>query len=178
MNILNAFGFAAAAALSWAALAAPASAQLSAGGGPISYSADNLEYFDNERRLVLTGDVDVVQGDARLRSDTLTLLFAAGSGGGAATGPAGVGAGDIQRMVAEGQVYYVRPEQQARGDRAVYETSTDSVTFTGNVVIASQTNVLRGETLVMQIGTGRATLSPGGRGRVQGVLRQGSGGGQ
>jgi lipopolysaccharide export system protein LptA len=152
------------------AAAGPAAAQLSSNGGPISYSANNLEYFDNERRLVLSGDVDVVQGDARMRSDTLTLFFDR-SANAPAVGPTGVGAGDIQRMIAEGQVYYVRPQQEARGDRAVYETSTDSVTFTGNVVIASDTNVIRGETLVVQVGTGRTTLQPGSRGRVQGVLR-------
>jgi lipopolysaccharide export system protein LptA len=153
----------------WAALAAPAAAQLSSNGGPISYSANNLEYFDNERRLVLSGDVDIVQGDARLRSDRLTLFFERSAN--TSAGPTGVGAGDIQRMIAEGQVYYVRPQQEARGDRAVYETSTDSVTFTGNVVVASDTNVIRGETLVVQVGTGRTTLNPGSRGRVQGVLR-------
>lgn len=156
----------------WGFAASPAAAQLASGGGPISYSADNLEYFDTERRLVLTGDVDVVQGDARLRSDTLTLYFAPGSGG---AGPSGVGSGDIERMIAEGQVYYVRPQQQARGNRAVYETSSDSVTFTGNVVVASDSNVLRGERLVMQISSGRASLSPGGNGRVQGVLRPSGG---
>ena len=49
----------AAGALAAAALApATAHAQLSETGGPVSYSADNLEYFDGERRLVLTGDVD------------------------------------------------------------------------------------------------------------------------
>jgi lipopolysaccharide export system protein LptA len=172
MSMRVALGLASAALL-WAGLAAPAAAQLSSGGGPISYSADNLEYFDGERRLVLTGDVDVVQGDARLRSDSLTLYFSAAPAGSQASGAAaGMGAGDIQRMIATGQVYYVRPEQQARGDRAVYETATDSVTFSGNVVVASDTNVIRGETLVLQVNSGRTVLRPGGqRGRVQGVFR-------
>ena len=36
-------------------MAAPAAhAQLSETGGPVSYSANNLEYFDGDRRLVLT----------------------------------------------------------------------------------------------------------------------------
>ncbi len=163
-TVLGALGCAAALI---GAAATPAYAQLSSSGGPISYSAGTLEYFDTERRLVLTGDVDVVQGDARLRSDTLTLFFAAGGGGGS-----GVGSGDITRMIAEGQVYYIRPQQEARGDRAVYEVTTDSVTFSGNVVVASDSNVLRGETLVLNVNSGRTVLAPGaGRGRVQGVFR-------
>ena len=62
--------FIAAGAFMLAALAAaPAHAQLSEGGGPVSYSANNLEYFDSEHRLVLVGDVDIVQNDARLRAE-------------------------------------------------------------------------------------------------------------
>lgn len=144
-----------------------AHAQLSENGGPVSYSADNLEYFDTERRLVLTGDVDIVQNDARLRADRITLFFSASSGG---QQQAGLGAGDIQRMIAEGEVYYVRPQQSARGNRAVYEVAQDAVTFTGNVVVASDENVIRGETLVLQIGSRRTTIRPTPGQRVRGVF--------
>ncbi len=147
-------------------VAPDASAQLSSAGGPISYSADNLEYTDGQRQLVLTGNVDVRQSDSTLQSDKLTLFFKS-----ATPGANALGAGDIDRMIAEGQVYYVRPEQKARGDRAVYEVATDSVTFTGNVVVASDDNVIRGETLVLEITGGRTTLRPSGGGRVQGVFR-------
>lgn len=145
-------------------LATPAAAQLSNSGGPISYSADNLEYIDGERRLVLTGDVDIVQDDARIRASRVTLFFT-GQGG------QGLASGDVQRMVAEGDVYYVRPQQQARGDRAVYETSTDTVTFTGNVVMAGDGAVVRGETMVLHMNSGQATLRPGAGRRVSGVFR-------
>ena len=157
-------------ALLIAMVAAPAHAQLSASGGPISYSADNLEYTDNQRQLVLTGNVDVVQSDSRLQSDKLTLFFKSAPAG-ARAGSNALGTGDIDRIIAEGQVYYVRPDQKARGDRAVYDTGTDSVTFTGNVVVASEENVIRGETLVLEIGGGRTTIRPSGNGRVQGVFR-------
>ena len=118
--------------------------------------------------MVLTGNVDVVQDDARLQADKLTLYFQGNSGGGA---PGALGSGDIDKLIAEGRVFYVRPEQKARGDRAVYETATDSVTFTGNVVVASQQNVIRGNILVLQINSGRTTIRPSKPGeRVQGVV--------
>jgi lipopolysaccharide export system protein LptA len=150
--------------------AAPAHAQLSENGGPVSYSADNLEYFDGERRLVLQGDVDIVQNDARLRADRITLYFSQSTASQGAGQQQGLGAGDIQRMIAEGEVYYVRPSQSARGNRAVYEIANDSVTFSGNVVVASDENVIRGETLVLQIGTRRTTIRPQPGQRVRGVF--------
>jgi lipopolysaccharide export system protein LptA len=152
--------------------APPAAAQLSESGGPVSYSADNLEYFDAEHRLVLTGDVDLVQGDARLRADKLTLFFAASSA--TPTDHAGMGSGDIERMVADGEVFYVRPAQSARGDHAVYETASDSVTFTGNVVVASTDNVIRGETLVLHVKARQTVIRPGNGGRVRGVVNSGA----
>lgn len=161
---------AAAGALGVGLLAAePASAQLSETGGPVSYSADNLEYLDGERRLVLTGNVDIVQNDARLRADRITLFFS-GSGAPAGGTGGGLGSGDIQRMIAEGEVYYVRPAQSARGNRAVYEVAQDAVTFSGNVVVASEENVIRGDTLVLQIGSRRTTIRPPSGGRVRGVF--------
>lgn len=174
------------AGLVFAAFATPAAAQLSENGGPVSYSADNLEYFDAERRLVLTGDVDVIQDDARLRSDRLTLYFAPSTQSapathdapGGATQPAGgggFGSGDIQRMVAEGEVYFVRPDQSARGDRADYNTAEDTVVFRGNVVAASGENVIRGETMTMAIGSRRTVVRPAAGERVRGVIVPDSG---
>ncbi len=164
----------AAAALCVGLVAGPAHAQLSENGGPVSYSADTLEYLDGERRLVLTGDVDIVQNDARLRADRVQLFFSQSTGDSQGQGLA---SGDIERMIADGEVYYVRPQQSARGNHAVYEVRNDSVTFTGNVVVASDENVIRGETLVLQIGSRRTTIRPGGNGRVQGVFvpRRGAG---
>jgi lipopolysaccharide export system protein LptA len=165
---------AACASLSLAAVA-PAEAQLSAGGGPISYSADNLQYADGERQLILTGDVDVVQGDSRLRADHLTLFFSGSTSG--QTDQQGLASGDIDRMIAEGDVYYVRPAQSARGNRAVYDVSSDSVTFTGNVVVASDENVIRGETMVLSVNSRRTVIRPQPGERVRGVFvpRRGSG---
>jgi lipopolysaccharide export system protein LptA len=159
---------AAGAALAAASLASPAQAQLSETGGPVSYEAENLEYVDSERRLVLTGDVDIVQADARLRADRVTLFFSRSSS--SPTANQGLGSGDIERMIAEGEVYYVRPAQSARGNRAVYEVAQDAVTFTGNVVVASDENVIRGETLVLEIGSRRTTIRPNNGERVRGVF--------
>jgi lipopolysaccharide export system protein LptA len=169
-----AFALAAAAFAATAAFAPAANAQISENGGPVSYSADNLQYFDADHRLVLTGNVDIVQNDARLRANQITLYFsrstAPANANGGQSGSGGLGSGDIQRMLAEGDVYYVRPQQSARGNRADYETASDSVTFSGNVVVASEENVIRGETMVLQIGTRQTVIRPQNGQRVRGVF--------
>jgi lipopolysaccharide export system protein LptA len=154
------------------AMSGAAHAQLSSAGGAISYSADNLEYVDGDKRLVLSGNVDLMQNDASLRATKLTLYFAKAAAAAPGAKDA-MGSGDIEKIVAEGDVHYVRPKQKARGDQAVYLASTDTVTFSGNVVISSDDNVIRGETLVLDVGTGRTTLKPANKPgeRIRGVLR-------
>jgi lipopolysaccharide export system protein LptA len=157
-----------------ALLAAPmgADAQLSAHGGPISYSANNLEYQDQARVMILTGNVDLTQGCARMQADKLTLYFKPAAAGQNAS--AGMASGDIEHIVAEGQVYFIRPDldQKARGDHAEYQAATDAVTLTGNVVLTNANGVLRGDSLVLQVGKGRTTLTPAAKPgeRVRGVL--------
>jgi lipopolysaccharide export system protein LptA len=145
-----------------------AQAQLSAARGPIAYSADTLEYQEDKRVLLLTGNVDVTQDNTRLQADRLTITF---KPAGAAQAGAEVGAGDIDRMVAEGRVFYVRPQQKARGDRAIYDTNSDTVTFSGNVVIASDDNVTRSDLVVLEVSNQRTTFRPGAGKRVEGVIR-------
>ena len=162
-------------ALAFGALAPiVAHAQLAVGRGPIAYSADKMEYNDGERRLTLTGNVDLLQNDARMQANKLTLYFnkSAKTDAAPAAAPPSMGSGDIDHIVAEGDVHFVRPQQKARGDNAVYQAATDTVTFSGNVIISSDDNVIRGETLVMEVGSGRTTLKPTGKPgeRVRGVL--------
>lgn len=168
-RISNLAALAVIAALSFA-VATPAQAQLSETGGPVSYSAEHMEYYDSEHRAVLTGDVDVVQNDARLRADKITLFFSGSSAGPQQSSGAGLSAGSIQRMIADGEVYYVRPAQSARGDHADYEVSNDTVVFTGNVVVASTQNVIRGNTMTLRISDRQTVIQPATGGRVHGVF--------
>ncbi len=134
-----------------------AHAQLSSNGGPIGYSADFLEYQEKQNILILTGNVDVIQNDARLQANKLTLYLADQGNNSAQS----IESSDIDKILAEGDVHYVRAGQTARGDIAVYETKIDTVTFTGNVVVANRDNITRGDVLIMQISSGQARFNPG-----------------
>ena len=125
-----------------AATQPPAAAPASGGifrsnGGPIDIASDHgAEQFQNEGRTVWRGDVDVVQGDARLRTPELTL-FSAKKAGAPKTNDAQAGVGNIERIEAEGPVYYVTPTQQVKGDHGTYIAADDTITVTGNVTLPS-----------------------------------------
>ena len=150
-------------ALMGGAALAPAAAQVSGEGGPIRVNADRSEVMERERRVVLIDNVDIQQGNARLRADRVTLNY---SGSGETRTSGMTGFGDISSMEAVGEVFYVTPEIKATGNRGVYEARTDTITLTGDVVLIRGEDVATGEQLVMRLSEGRTVLD-GGAGQVQ-----------
>jgi lipopolysaccharide export system protein LptA len=152
--------------LAFAAVALPAAAQLSSEGGPIQVDADNGEILDREKKAIYYGNVDVIQGDARLRADRIEVIYAGGGEGGGIGGSFGA----LTRIVARGDVFYVTPDFKARGEVGVYNAENGTITLRGNVVVNQGNDVAQGEQLVLYIEDGRSVLSAGEDGRVRTVL--------
>ncbi|MDO1557875.1 LptA/OstA family protein [Brevundimonas sp. 2R-24] len=156
--------------------AATAVAQISGSGGPIMMGADNLEVIDAEGVQIWSGRAEATQGNNRMRANVIRAYHA---GGGNRSGAPGGGlSGDIVRMVAEGDVYFVsrsegQPDQVIRGDQAVYTRDTDTIVVTGQVIMTQGENVLTGSRLTVNNTTGRAVMdgapTEAGR-RVRGVF--------
>lgn len=145
------------------AISLPAAAQVSGEGGPIRVNADRSEVIERQRQVVLIDNVDIMQGDARLRANRVTINYA-GSGQTETSGLSGFG--DISSMEAVGEVYYVTPELKATGDRGTYDAPSDTIKLSGNVVLIRGEDVATGKTLVMKLSEGRTVLE-GGDGQVQ-----------
>ncbi len=80
------------------------------------------------------------------------------------------------RIVADGHVYYVTPQQNARGDHAVYSQADDQIVITGDVVVVQGNDVARGDKLTLKVvdarrqdGVERHRAGPK-PGRVRGVF--------
>lgn len=147
----------------------PAQAQISSEGGPIYINSERTESLERERKVLLVGNVDIRQGTARLRADTVTILFTGQPAPGASTQGVAAGFGEVQSILAEGNVYYVTPELKAKGDRGIYELATDTITMTGNVALMRDRDVAEGQRLKMEISNRRTTLEGGG-GRTRMVI--------
>jgi lipopolysaccharide export system protein LptA len=183
MNMCKA-AWAPALVLSWmlAGLAAPlspASAQGFAEGlqgltresnAPIDIQADALEVRDAERVAIFTGNVLLSQGEVTMRTKELKVFYTGGAEAG--------GSQDIDRLEAVGQVVVTSGDQQATGEKGVFESSKNLVTLSGDVVLTQGQNVLRGSTLVVDLAKGTSQVLSDGKGdagqRVQGLFRPGT----
>lgn len=149
-------------------MALPAVAQISSEGGPIYINSARTESLEKENKVLLIGNVDIQQGTARLRADNVTIRFLAKTANANSTSIVG-GFGQVENIVAEGNVYYVTPELKAKGDLGVYELATDTITMTGKVALIRDRDVAEGQTLRMEVKNRRTTLE-GGAGRTRMVI--------
>ncbi len=138
---------------------------------PIDVTANEAEVIQSKCLAVWRGNAEAVQADSRLRADTITVY----------SSPKGVNAdgqnscGGAERIVADGHVYYVTPQQNARGDHAVYSQADDQIVLTGDVIVVQGDDVARGDKLTLKISSHEATMESnvtgaGKAGRVRGVF--------
>lgn len=147
--------------------AGAASAQIGDSSLPLDIEADHSELFNPENRAVWTGNVRVVQGDSSIQADRIEVFFDGQSTG---AGPTG-NLGNIERIVATGNVFYTTPEQRARGERGVYLLESETVTLTGDVVITQGEDVFTATRFVTDLVTGNSSFGEAGDGeRVRMVI--------
>jgi len=128
---------------------------------PIDVTSENYDYQQQERIGVWTGNVEAVQGVARLRTPKLTVFFAPKDPNAPKPPPGAAQAdvGQVERMEAEGPVHYTTPTQRALGDHGTYIADGDTITLTGNVVVVQDKNVATGDKLVIEQKTGHQVLT-------------------
>lgn len=158
MSTRNILGLVAAAAVMALPIAGDAQTPGNAADAPIAFGGDDLELTADGYALI--GRAEITQGGNRLRASRVNMTT-------------GANGQDVVRVEAVGDVYFVTPTQTMRGDRAVYDLSTDELVVTGEVILAQGENVLRGGRLVYNVRTetGRMAGAPTASGdRVQGVF--------
>lgn len=140
---------------------------------PVNFGADRIELQDRQDRVVLAGNVDISQGDLRLRAARTTMAFT------------DAGELKIHRIDATGGVTVTRGNQSAQGAVAIYDFDRRIITMAGGVTLRRGGDVLNGGRLVIDLNSGVASVdgragggssaigSPAGtpsRGRVTGTF--------
>jgi lipopolysaccharide export system protein LptA len=150
--------------------------------GPIDISADNGTLVNSTCEMTWSGAAEALQGDSRLRADVIKAFGkkkppVAGAQPAAAGGLANQSdCGATERIIADGNVYYVTPDQVVHGDHAVYSADADQIVMTGNVIVVQGgKNVIRGDKMIIQVSTRHVTIDSdakgrGAPGRVRGVF--------
>ena len=132
---------------------------------PINISADKFVADNNAKTGTWTGNVIVIQGDMRMRANSVRLNVVGNEN-------------KPDKIFANGNVVVDSPNSgTVTGDNGVYDVVSRVVTMTGKVVLTKQKDVMRGSQLTVNLDTGLATLGSGVKpagtssgGRVQGIF--------
>jgi lipopolysaccharide export system protein LptA len=134
---------------------------------PITVTADNLEYDYKANVVVYRGEVLATQGEMKLRSDTLTVTFAARDG--APADAAAKNSPKLQQIVAIGNVRIDNGTRWATGGRAVFEQGTRTVVLTEAPVMHDGPSEVIGDRVTIYLDENRSVVE-GGRKRVKAVV--------
>ncbi len=135
---------------------------------PIQIEADKLEIIDNENTALLTGNVNVVQGDTLLKARQLTVYYLRDNERGKTNS-------GIRKIVASGKVAVRSADNNATANSATVDMLTEFVTLSGNVTISQGANVVKGCKVTVNLKTNvskvqRCGDSSQGSGRIQLLL--------
>lgn len=131
---------------------------------PVNYAADRIELQDKAKRIVLSGNVAINQGDLQMRAARTTVAYTDAD------------SLKIQRLDATGGVTVTRGNESARGDVAVYDFNRRIITMAGSVSLRRGTDTLNGGRLVMDLNSGVSSVD--GRAGGSSSAPGGSGGGR
>lgn len=127
---------------------------------PVDYAADRIELQDRQKRVVLSGDVQITQGDLRLTAQRTTVAY---------TDTGGL---RIQRIDATGGVTVTRGSERASGAAGVYDFNRRVIILSGGVALRRGGDTLNGGRLTIDLNTGLSSVDGGGArgapGRVTG----------
>jgi lipopolysaccharide export system protein LptA len=173
---------------------------------PIKITSVTLEVRDKDKMATFAGDVHLVQGDTTMRSKTLVVFYEDEAPAKPATPAVSAKPGtrsvnatqaapnttqtapstteaapqqnqQIKRVEAKGNVIVVQKDQTATGDLGVFDMRANTVTMLGNVVISQGLNVVKGDTLTVDMTTGVSRITCGKaqeQCRVQGLFQPGA----
>jgi lipopolysaccharide export system protein LptA len=124
---------------------------------PIDISSDTFQADLNGKSGTWTGNVIVIQGDMKLRANTVHMTTVNGK---------------ADKVMANGNVVVDSPRSgTATGDNGVYSVVPRTVLLTGNVVLKKGKDVMRGSQLTVNLATGQAVLGGGVKGQTQSSSR-------
>jgi len=113
---------------------------------PVEATADNLQVNSQENSAVFTGNAKVVQGILNLSANTITVFFEEEEK-------------NISAVDALGSVKFTNGEESAEASSANFNVATQTIQFTGNVILRQAQTVLTGNQLTYNITTGRSKMT-------------------
>lgn len=136
-------------------------------------TSDSMSYLAGQQQVVFSKNVHVKRPDFELWADTLTVELKPSqkkeqtdSG----SLPEGLAAGDIKRIIAQGNVRITREGRKGTSSKAVYTVDEGLFVMTGNPKLTDKENTISGEIIRYFTKENRSEVVGGGGKQVEAVF--------
>ncbi|WP_187428547.1 Lipopolysaccharide export system protein LptA [Roseobacter fucihabitans] len=123
---------------------------------PVEVTAENLSVDQATGTAIFTGNVVAAQGEMRLSSKRLLVVYREDTQG-------------IERMEATGDVVLVSGPDAAESERADYNIDDGTIVMRGNVLLTQGPSALTADKMTVQLDSGTAQMA----GSVKTILQTG-----
>ena len=113
---------------------------------PIEILADTMEWNKQLGQAIAIGNAKAVQGEAIIKADKIIAVLDKTDNQ------------KITKLLANGNVKFLKDKQLATGDKAIYHLDQDKVIITGNVKLERDNNIVKGEKLIIDFLTGLSKI--------------------
>lgn len=144
-------------ALLFALIACAPGAALAA--SPVKITADTFEVHEADSEAIFSGSVVVVRPGLTVWADKVVVDYGEG------------GPENIKTLIATGNVRLKTEDQDATGDRAVFDPATQILRLQGSVTVVNASGTLNGPELQINLADNTTVFSGGKGGRVTGVFK-------
>ena len=120
---------------------------------PIQIEADRLEITDNQNIALLTGNVNVTQGNTLLKASRIKVFYLS-------EGQRSRSSSGIKQIEAAGKVAIRSQGNRATADTAIVDMVKQFITLSGNVVVSQGNNILKGCRMTVNLKNNVANVKP------------------
>ena len=113
---------------------------------PIEIVADTMEWNKQLGQAIAIGNAKAIQGESIIKADKIIAVLNKTDNQ------------KITKLLASGNVVFLKDKQLATGDKAIYHLEQDKVIITGNVKLERDNNIVKGEKLIIDFITGLSKI--------------------
>ena len=113
---------------------------------PIEILADSMEWNKQLNQAIAIGNAKAIQGQTTIKANKIIAVLNKDN------------SQQITELRASGNVLFLKDKQLATGDKAIYYLNQDQIIITGNVELKRDSNIIRGEKLIIDFLTGLSKM--------------------
>ena len=117
---------------------------------PIEITADSMEWNKQDNQAIAVGNAKAIQDQTIIKANKIIAVLSDNN------------SQQITKLEAIGKVVFLKDNQLATGNKAIYHLNQDKVIITGNVELKKNDNILKGEKLIIDFISGLSKMEGSG----------------